>query len=45
MKEKIIVPGKEDKVAKDIGPAMFEFITEGFGVNYERKNYSSWQRR
>lgn len=30
MKEKIIVPGKEDKVAKDIGPAMFEFIAEGY---------------
>lgn len=30
MKEKIIVPGKEDKVAKDIGPDMFEFITEGY---------------
>lgn len=30
MKEKIIVPGKEDKVAKDIGPSMFEFITQGY---------------
>ena len=30
MKEKIIVPGKEDKVAKDIGPAMFEFIAQGY---------------
>ena len=36
MKEKIIVPGKEDKVAKDIGPAMFEFIAQGYKEQAEQ---------
>lgn len=36
MKEKIIVPGKEDKVAKDIGPAMFEFVVGGYKEQAEQ---------